>query len=90
MRAVRAPAGVSLVPREARLPVPSRPHQRPVPDPVRPKATYLREDEIPPHLAALAILRAESGTPDRARRAGITAPAWVADLIEQLRAAGWS
>ena len=59
-----------------------------VPDPVRPKATYLREDEILPHLAALAILRAESGTPDRARRAGITAPARVADLIEQLRAGG--
>jgi len=89
MRAVRAPAGVSLVPRQARLPVPSRPHQRhcsrsrPAEGP-----TYLREDEILPHLAALAILRAESGTPDRARRAGITAPARVADLIEQLRAGG--
>jgi hypothetical protein len=59
-----------------------------VPDPARPKATYLREDEILPHLAALAILRAESGTPDRARRAGITPPARVADLIEQLRADG--
>jgi site-specific DNA recombinase len=59
-----------------------------VPDPARPKATYLREDEILPHLAALAILRAESGTPDRARRAGITAPAQIADLIEQLRADG--
>ena len=59
-----------------------------VPDPARPKATYLREDEILPHLAALAILRAESGIPDRPRPSGITAPAQIADLIDQLRADG--
>jgi hypothetical protein len=59
-----------------------------VPDPARPKTAYLREDEILPHLAALAILRAESGTPDRARQAGITAPAQIADFIDQLRADG--
>jgi hypothetical protein len=41
-----------------------------------------------PHLAALAILLVGDGTPDRARRAGITAPAEVADLIDQLRADG--
>jgi hypothetical protein len=40
------------------------------------------------HLAALAILLVGDGTPDRARRAGITAPAEVADLIDQLRADG--
>ena len=57
------------------------------PSPIPPgrRTTYLREDQILPHLAALAILRAESGTPDRARRAGITAPARAADLIDQLR-----
>jgi site-specific DNA recombinase len=59
-----------------------------VPDPARPKTTYLREDEILPHLTALAILRAESGAQDRARQVGITAPAQVADLIDQLRADG--
>ncbi len=59
-----------------------------VPDPVRPKSTYVREDQVLPHLAALAILLAGSGTPDRARQAGITAPAQVADLIDQLRADG--
>ena len=59
-----------------------------VPDPARPKTTYLRENEILPHLAALAILRAGSGTPDRARQAGITVPAQITDLIDQLRADG--
>jgi hypothetical protein len=57
-----------------------------VPDPARPKSTYLREDQVLPHLAALAILRVGSGTLDRARQVGITAPARVADLIDQLRA----
>jgi hypothetical protein len=59
-----------------------------VPDPARPKTTYLREDEVLPHLAALAILRAEGGTPDRARQAGVIAPAQIADFIDQLRAEG--
>ena len=58
------------------------------PDPARPKNTYLREDQILPHLAALSILLAGDGTPDRARRAGITAPAQTADMIDQLRATG--
>ena len=57
-----------------------------VPDPARPKSTYLREDQVLPHLAAIAILRAGSGIPGRARQAGITAPAQIADLIDQLRA----
>jgi site-specific DNA recombinase len=58
------------------------------PDPGRPGNTYVREDQVLPHLAALAILLVGDGTPDRARRAGITAPAEVADLIDQLRADG--
>ena len=53
---------------------------------VRPKSTYLREDQVLPHLAAIAILRAGSGIPDRARQASITAPAQIADPIDQLRA----
>ena len=59
-----------------------------VPDPARPKSTYLREDEILPYLAALAILRASGGAPDRLLQAGVTAPAQVADLIDELRAGG--
>jgi hypothetical protein len=59
-----------------------------VPDPVRPKSTYLREDQVLPHLAAIAILHAGSRTPDRPLQAGITAPAQIADLIDQLRAGG--
>ena len=59
-----------------------------VPDPARLKTTYLREDHILPHLAALSILLADDGTPDPARRVGITTPAQTADLIDQLRATG--
>ena len=59
-----------------------------VPDPARPKNIYLREDRILPHLAALSILLADGGTPDRAGQAGITAPARTAALIGQLRATG--
>ena len=62
-----------------------------VPDPGRPKNTYVREDQILPHLAALAILLAgPAGTPDRGQpqAAQITAPAETADLIDQLRATG--
>jgi len=59
-----------------------------VPDPGRPKSAYVREDQILPHLAALAILRAGGETPDRTRQAIITAPAQTADLIDQLRASG--
>jgi hypothetical protein len=58
------------------------------PDSGRPKNTYVREDQILSHLAALAILLADDGAPDRARQPNITAPAETADLIDQLRATG--
>jgi hypothetical protein len=61
-----------------------------VPDPARPKNTYVREDQILPHLAALAILIAGDAGPGPAhhRLAQLTGPACTADLIDQLRAAG--
>jgi hypothetical protein len=59
-----------------------------VPDPDRPKNIYLREDRVLPHLAALAILCGSRETPERARKASVTAPARVADLIDQLRVTG--
>jgi Amidohydrolase family len=52
---------------------------------------YVREDQILPHLAALAILLAASaGTPARGSRsrAKLTGPANTAALIDQLRADG--
>jgi hypothetical protein len=62
-----------------------------VPDPARPKNTYVREDQILPHLAALAILLAgPAGKPGpRSRiRAQLTRPADTAALIDQLHADG--
>ena len=62
-----------------------------VPDPARPKNAYVREDQILPHLAALAILLAgPAGTPSRGSRsrAKLTGPADTAALIGQLRADG--
>ncbi len=61
-----------------------------VPDPARPKNTYVREDQILPHLAALAILIAgDTGPgPGQHRLAQLTGPACTADLIDQLHAAG--
>jgi len=57
------------------------------PDPGRAKNTYVREDQILPHLATVAILL--SG--DQATRNGsaqVIVPAEAADLIDQLRASG--
>ena len=58
------------------------------PDSGRPKNTYIREDQILPHLAALAILL---GGDDRTLPDGtlqVTAPSETAGLIDQLRTAG--
>ena len=52
------------------------------------KNTYVREDQILPHLAALAILLADEGTVDDPRAVHITAPADAANLIDQLRGCG--
>ena len=62
-----------------------------VPDPARPKNTYVREDQILPHLAALAILLAgPAGKAARTNRgpAQLTGPDGTAALIGQLRADG--
>jgi site-specific DNA recombinase len=59
------------------------------PDSGRAKNTYVREDQILPHLAAIAILLAgPAGTSGRGNRslAQVTGPAGTAALIDQLRA----
>jgi hypothetical protein len=59
------------------------------PDPGRPKTAYVREDQILPHLAAIAILLAgPAGKPGRRNRGllQVTGPADTAALIDQLRA----
>jgi DNA-binding MarR family transcriptional regulator len=61
------------------------------PGPARPKNTYVREDQILPHLAAISILLAGvAGKPGRGNRgpAQVTGPADAAGLIDQLRADG--
>src|ERR1700730_9693320 len=61
------------------------------PDPARPGNTYVREDQILPHLAAVGILldgrNGELGCGEP-RRAQLTGPASAAALIAQLRADG--
>ena len=62
-----------------------------VPDTARPKNTYVREDQVLPHLAAIAILLGgPAGKPTRANRglAQLSGPAGTAALIDQLRARG--
>jgi len=59
------------------------------PEPGRPKNLYVREDQILPHLAAMAILL--DGRPRPRTRPGaaqLTAPAQAAGLIDRLRAEG--
>ena len=58
------------------------------PEPGRPKNAYVREDQILPHLAALAILLGgdNQALPDRTMQ--VTAPGEAAGLIDQLRTAG--
>ncbi len=57
------------------------------PESGRPKNTYVREDQILPHLAALAILLGGDQAPSNCTRQ-VTAPVEAAGLIDQLRAAG--
>jgi hypothetical protein len=62
-----------------------------IPDPGRPKTTYVREDQVLPHLAAIAILLAgpagKSGCGNRGL-VQVTGPAGTAALIDRLRADG--
>jgi len=63
----------------------------PGPGPGRAKNTYVREDQILPHLAAIAILLRGSGQPPS--RSGqnvaqVSSPAQAAELIDSLRTAG--
>jgi hypothetical protein len=58
--------------------------------PGRPKNLYVREDQILPRLAALAILHADGSHSPRGGEqasAQVTAPAQAADLIDRLQAA---
>jgi hypothetical protein len=57
------------------------------PDPGRPKNTYVREDQILPHLAAVAILLARGNPATGNGTVQLTSPAETAGLIEQLRTA---
>jgi hypothetical protein len=55
------------------------------PDPGRLKNTYVSEDQILPHLAAVAILLADDGKPEDAGTVQSTIPAETAALTGQLR-----
>jgi hypothetical protein len=60
-------------------------------DPARPKNAYVREDQILPHLAAIAVLLTGSAGipgPDSGGSAQLTGPADGAVLIDRLRADG--
>ena len=62
-----------------------------VPDPARPKNTYIREDQILPHLAAIAILLvgpARKPVGGSRGLAQLTGPDDTAALIDRLRADG--
>ena len=48
----------------------------------------MREDQILPRLAAVAILLASGGQPGGNGTVHVTAPAETADLIDRLRASG--
>ena len=58
------------------------------PEPGRPKNTYVREDQILPHLAAVAILLARGSQANGDGTRQLTTPAETAGLIDQLRTAG--
>ena len=55
-------------------------------EPGRPKNTYVREDQILPHLAAIAILLADNSQAKNTGTAQVTVPAETAVLIDQMRA----
>ncbi len=57
------------------------------PDPERPKNVYIREDQILPHLAALAILLSGQNHTGQGAPQAIT-PARTAELIDYLRVVG--
>jgi hypothetical protein len=60
-----------------------------VPDPARPRNTYVREDQVLPHLAALAILLAGQAAAPGCENHGpahVTGPVGTATLIDRLRA----
>ena len=59
-----------------------------IPEPGRPRNAYVREDQILPHLAAIAILLASGGQPGGNSTVQVTAPAETADLIDRLRDSG--
>jgi hypothetical protein len=58
------------------------------PDHGRPKNTYVREDQILPHLAAMAILLAGDSQAWGPGTVQVTAAAQTAGLIDRLRASG--
>ena len=58
------------------------------PGPGRPKNAHVREDQILPHLAALAILLGGDNQRLPGGTMRVTAPGEVAGLIDQLRTAG--
>ena len=58
------------------------------PEPDRPRNAYVREDQILPHLAAVAIILASGGQPGGNSTVQFTAPAETADLIDRLRDSG--
>ena len=61
-----------------------------VPDSARPRNTYVREDQVLPHLAALAILLAGDAGKDAGNRAlaQLAGPDCTAAMIDRLRAGG--
>ncbi len=58
------------------------------PEPARPRNAYVREDQILPHPAAVAILLASGGQPGGNGTVQVTARAGTADLIDRLRDSG--
>ena len=88
LRLVQASAGISLVQRQARLSPRYGYTSATAPGPARPRNTYVREDQILPHLAALAILFTGDGTADGPGVVNLTVPGDAADLIDRLRATG--